>query len=152
MTINDIDRVLTVCREHLEKTTSKGTEVESFLTKYLLVYICGEYEKEIERIVVQRAEKTGDLELAAYLRETGVGRGLKIKNLKEDLLARFSDKYVKAFEGKLKEKSITMYSNIVVNRHASAHGGSNNMTFDELLESYRHSKEIMDALSEVLAK
>ena len=60
MALSDIDNELTACENHLNLTNTKGTDIESFLTQFLLVRICGQYEKEIRRIINERAHKFGD--------------------------------------------------------------------------------------------
>jgi len=152
LTLSDLENDLILCQQHLETTNSKGTEIERFLTRFLIVHICGEYEKEIKRIVIQRAKQTGDNELASFVERTVEGfRNLKIDSIKGNILRRFSDNCAKTFEAKVKgTESEIRYGNIVTNRNLSAHGDPIHMTFDELIQSHQKAKDVLKAVSDAL--
>ena len=59
MRLPRVDQAIDSCGEH-----AKGTEIEAFLTRHLLVLTCAAFEQEIESLVVERASKSGDAELA----------------------------------------------------------------------------------------
>ena len=150
--MSDIEKSLIFCQNHLNTTNGKGTEIESYLTQFLLVSICGRYEKEIERIVNQRAEKSGDVELASFVKETMEAyKHLKLDAVRGKILKKFSEKYADLFDAKIMGKdSQIYYQNIVINRDASAHGGIVNMTFDDLVKAHGHAKEVLEALHDAL--
>ena len=54
-------------RAHLDQTNARNTVIESQLTKFMLVHICGHYEMEIVEIVSKRVQKSGDEGVAAYV-------------------------------------------------------------------------------------
>ncbi len=152
MTLSDIDKNLLLCQKHLEDTNSKGSEVESFLTQFLLIHICGEYEKEIEKIVGQRAKKSSDVELATFVSETiEAYKHLKLEAIRGKILRKFSEKYVNHFDSKIKgSDSEIMYQNIITNRDSIAHGGNINMTLAELINSHDKAKLVLAALYDSL--
>jgi len=50
-----IDQAIEACQAHLEKSGAIGTEIEAYLTRYLLVLICAAIEEEIESLIIERA-------------------------------------------------------------------------------------------------
>lgn len=152
MKLAKVESAIKLCKEHLANTGSKGTEIESILTKYLLVYICGAYETEIKKMVVQRAGKTGDKELESFVRNTiKTFRSLRMKDIRESLLGRFSDVCKATFDGKiLGTEAETRFTNIILNRHSIAHGREIHMTFDELVDSYYKAEVVLTAIKDCL--
>jgi len=151
MTIANVELAIKTCEMHLNNTGSKGTEVESILTKYLIVHICAAYEIEIKKMVKQRAAKAGDKELESFVNNTiRTFRSLKITDIRGNL-GKFSDGCLSIFDSKIKgTEAEVRYSNIVINRHAFAHGSDINVTFDELLDSYSKAGAVLTAIREAL--
>lgn len=152
LTLLDIEKDLTLCQAHLDSTNNKGTEIESFLTQFLLVRICGQYEKEIAKIVNDRATRSGDKELALFVGKTVEAyKHLKLDSIRGNILRRFGSKYSDSFDTIIKDTEPAIrYQNIIENRDSSAHGGSIQMTFEELCISHNKAKEVLQALSDVL--
>ena len=83
MKLADVEAAIKLCEEHLKSTDTKGTEIESILTKYLLVYICGAYETEIKNMITLRAARAGDKEVESFVKNTiKTFRSLKIEDIK----------------------------------------------------------------------
>lgn len=152
MNLINAESAIKMCKEHLDNTGSKGTEIESILTKYLLVYICGIYETEIKKMVIQRVAKAGDKELESFVKNTiKTFRSLKMEEIRGNLLGRFSDSCKTIFDDKiLGTEAGTRFTNIVINRHSIAHGKEINITFDELEESYYKAETVLTAIQEAL--
>ncbi|MFH0830069.1 MAG: HEPN domain-containing protein [Candidatus Aenigmatarchaeota archaeon] len=147
-----IDAEIELCKNHLENTKTKGTEIEPMITKHLLVHICGEYEKEIKNMIIQRvAVMTTDEKITSFVEKTiKYFRCLKIKDIK-GLLGRFSESYKDAFSCKIDDTEfMDRFGNIVANRDLAAHGGNINTTFDEVVESYAKAEPVLDAIRESL--
>jgi hypothetical protein len=151
MALADLDAIFDICQKHLSTTNSNDTEIDSFLTRYLLVYICGEYEKEIKEIIKRRVDKTDDKELASFVAEKVDVRSLRISDIKGNILKPFSEKCVKFFDSKIRGgDSEIKYQNIVENRNLVAHGETVNMTFKELNESYKLATDVVKAISDAI--
>ena len=152
MTLSKLDQDLALCQAHLTTTKSMGTEIESFLTRFLLVHICSEYEKEIKNMITARAEQTGDEELISFIEKTIARiRNIKTGDLRGNVLKRFSDDCLNRFDNKIKGKeALSRYENIIANRDLSAHGSSINMTFAELIISHEKAKEVLMAVSDAI--
>lgn len=152
MKLLNVEAAIKLCEEHLKKTGAKGTEIESILTKYLLVYICGAYETEIKNMITLRAARTGDKEIESFVKNTiKMFRSLKIEDIKGSLLGRFSDGCKSLFDSKIHNtEAATRYSNIITNRHLVAHGSEINITFDELVISYQKAGDVLAAIRDAL--
>lgn len=152
MKLTNVEAAIKFCEEHLKSTGTKGTEIESILTKYLLMFICGAYETEIKNMVIQRAGKSGDSEVESFVKNTiRTFRSLRIEEIRKNLLGRFSDAYRICFESKVcGTEAETRFTNIILNRHSLAHGGQINMTFDELVESYYKADHVLSCINEAL--
>jgi hypothetical protein len=152
MKLANVDAAIKRCEEHLNSTGTKGSEIESILTKYLLVYICGAYETEIKNMITLRAARTGDKEVESFVKNTVKAfRSLKIDDIKGSLLGRFSDGCKSIFDSKIHNTEAEIrYSNIITNRHLVAHGSEINITFDELVTSYQMAGNVLAAIKEAL--
>ena len=150
--LSEVQNDLIYCEHHLTYTRTKGTDLESYLTQFLLVRICGKFEKEIERVVGERAHKFGDSELARYIEGNFESyRHLKFENLRGKILKKFGTQILNNFDQQVKGQAPQFrYENIVVNRDASAHGGTLHITFDELKTSLPDAIKVLDAFENVL--
>lgn len=152
MSVSDVDEAINACKQHLADTSSGGSEIETFLTRFLLIHAGSEYDREIKSMIVARASKSADAELVSFVRETADrSRNQKISDIR-GLLKKFSQKYLDSFDQILSRnpESQRRYQNIVANRNASAHGGAINMTMGELDLSHQRAKYVLKAISEAL--
>ncbi len=152
MTVLDLDNDLSLCQKHLVDTNTKGLEIETFLTRFLLIHVSGEYDKEIKRIISDRAKKAGDAELTSFVEQTVEKiRNPKISDIR-GLLKKFNKSCVDSFNQKVGEGTEleSRYQNIIVNRNSSAHGDSINMTIEELISSHEKAKDVLKAMLEAL--
>lgn len=153
--LDDISNLIKRCDAYLA-SSGKSPEIENILTCYLLVHICGEYEKLIKAFIVSRASKAGDSDLANYLSTDAFRpiRSLLLSELKDNILKNFGERYVESFESKktaLGDQAVTSYGNIVVNRNKTAHGEAINYTFKNLADTCDDSNKVVDAFLQVLS-
>ena len=151
MRIPRIDSAIETCREHLQSTDSQGTEVEAYLTRYLLVFVCATFEEEIKRLITRRVMAIQDEALQAFFSSCmdAVFRSIKTSEI-AGLLKRFGLQYKRIFLDKLEDRVVTFFNNIVTNRHGVAHTGGANITFSELGNFYDEGHAVLDALKETL--
>jgi hypothetical protein len=150
--LDEAEVAIGLCDAHLKKSGAGGTEVEVFLTKYLLIHICAAYEKEIKSMIVSRAMKTGDIQLASFIEnDFRPYRNLRISDLCGNVLKKFSKKHMDDFRSKIQgTEAESRYSNIIEARHSSAHGGTMNLTFAELVKSFKEAEQVLTALSQTI--
>jgi hypothetical protein len=65
MRLPEIDHAIEVCERHLEQTKAFGSEIEIYLTGYLVVFICSMFEEHIETLINGRANQSADAFLAS---------------------------------------------------------------------------------------
>lgn len=153
LTLKDLENDLILCKNHLDGTQNIPPEIGTFLTRFLLVHICGEYEKEVKRIVVERAQQSGDPELATYVEKSiKKVRNIKTSDLRGNILGRFNEDYADVFDRKIKGTEAEIrYNTIITNRdRGAAHGGTINMTFSELLEAHEKALDVLKAVEDAL--
>ncbi len=151
MPFEKIEREIELCEKHLEETASKGTEIDSILAKYLLVYICACYESEFKNIMIKRTASLNDENSKSFVHSLMRRlRVLKLRDIKQNL-KKFNRNYPKEFDKRVQDpRIITAYGNIITNRHSFAHGSPIQMPFDEVVDSYKKSKIVLTAFSDVL--
>lgn len=154
MTLSDLDTELLLCKKYLDGSKNPPPEIEFYLTQFFIIRICGEYEKEIKRIVNERAATSSDHELASFVSSRlEVFKHLDMKSLRGNVLKKFSIRCLSSFNDIIKNKQPEIsYTSIVSNRHSIAHGGSINLTLRELIEAHSYAKQVLVALSAVLSK
>ncbi|MDO9530481.1 MAG: HEPN domain-containing protein [Syntrophales bacterium] len=157
MRIQKIDQMVEMCKEHIAKAEINGTEVESLLTRALLVLLCAAFEKEICCIIEQRVSslKDEDAPLVSFFKacSSSVIRGRKSSAL-ADVLNLFGPEYKNQFNERKKEhqKEETYYNNIITNRDTAAHTEDIQMTFSDLEIFYDKGHILLDIFQETLKK
>src|SRR6266540_3241207 len=68
-----IDQAIAVCQAHLQNSGATGTEIEAYLTRYLLVMICSTFEEEIKSLIIKRAAGSGDPGMESFV-QSAMGR------------------------------------------------------------------------------
>jgi hypothetical protein len=144
-----IDQAIEAGQAHLEKSGAIGTEIEAYLTRYLLVLICAAFEEEIKSLIIERAARSGDPGLESFVR-SAVGqifRSLKTSEIAGPL-GRFGKDCREHFRQELSnnERAETFFNNIVTNRHDTAHSTGSNVSFSELVRFYTEGHIVLDAI------
>lgn len=150
--------------------TVMGGIVDPFISSryvgFVAVAAVTVYELAIKEIFIEFGEKKhkclGSFTQSYFDRING---RIKIKNIKEDYISRFGDKYVKRFKKKLdvKEKTslqnhrisiVNSYTNVIIWRHSFAHEGKipTTVTYNEIVKSYESGKEVLDCLSDTMQR
>ncbi len=154
MRLPEIDHAIEVCERHLEHTKAFGSEIEIYLTGYLVVFICSIFEDRIESLVNDRANKSADSFLASFVRSAmdQLFRSLKTSEL-VGLFHRFGAEHGKRFRIELKknERAETFFNNLVLKRHDTAHKAGSDLTFSEVVQFYSEGHMVLDAVVSVLA-
>jgi len=151
MKLPSIDRAIEICQEHLDRTNSRGTEIEAFLTRYLLVFMCAAFEEEIEGIVLRRLAASNDRHIESFAKSAldAVFRSMKTTEI-GGLLNRFSPGYKEEFKMRVNgTRAETYFNNIVLGRHSTAHSLGANVTIRELVEFYEEGHTVLDAIQEI---
>ena len=110
------------CESHLKATGAAGTEIESYLTQYLLVVLCADIQQEIYRLSEERTAAATDNCLSSFVAASA--RKILRSIGKADIA-----KYIEMFGAECKQKlnsqltdeDVTIYNNAVCGRHEVAH-------------------------------
>lgn len=153
MKISVIDQAIKKCEEHIKNSHASGTEIESMLTRAILVLACSAFEEEIKKMIEKRADVLNDPVISKFLKScvSAVFRSTKSNEL-AGLLNRFGPQFKERFQLRTKghDREVTFYNNIVTNRHSVAHTQNVNMTFSELQKAYNEGHVILDWLQDTL--
>ncbi|MBU2578154.1 hypothetical protein KKA69_05000 [Patescibacteria group bacterium] len=154
MKIRRIDEAVEACREHLERSSAFNSEVEIFLTRYLMVLMCASFEEKIKELVNVRARDSNDKAIISFVSSAldRLVRSVKSGEI-AGLLGRFGEQYKNRFQMRMKEAEVAemYFNNIVVNRHDTAHSRGSNVTFSELVKFYDEGHVVLDAFEEALS-
>jgi hypothetical protein len=152
MKFSGLDLLMLDCEGHLDKTGTKGTEIESYFVQFLLTRICAEYESRIAILVHKRCSRTKDIHIKKF-NQRGAKEATKnfsIGDLK-GILGRFGEDYKTAFSDLVLDKPPHVaWDNIYNNRQAVAHGSGAKMSFDDLKRDYHDSLVVLDSLCTAL--
>lgn len=151
MKLDRVDMTIEVCQEHLNSTSSYGSEIEKFLTQQLLVIICAEIEKAIEAMIIARARDRCSDDFQTFIQSclNATFRSVGSSEI-AGLLKRFGTARKQRFLELVDERAKNAYDSIVVNRHNTAHGSGSNLTFQEAVASYRAGLSVIESLSTAL--
>lgn len=152
MKLNRIDHAIQTCKEYLDATASMGTEIEAYLTRYLLILISAVFEEEIKNIVAKRAALVKDTAVTAFVNSASRNllRSIKTSEI-SGFLKKFGPDYKSDFSNKITNtRAEECFNTIISNRHITAHTSGSNMTFNELVQFYEEGHKVLDELVEVL--
>ena len=152
MKIPAIDQAIQTCKDHLDKTGSRGTQIESYLTQYLLVLISAAFEEKVEEILLKRADKITDVQVKSFFKNCvhRIFRSAKSSEL-AGMLGYF-DRSVQATFGKAVNgtREESSYNSIIVNRHDTAHSKGSTISFSDLERYYQEGHVVLDHFSAAL--
>ena len=153
MRLRGFETQLHNAEKHLDDTSSRQSEIETYIVQYLLVRACAEYESRLVRMVERRCLRVGDAHVKRFVQRSirDSCRYFNIGDIK-GLLGRLGDDYKEAFDSKvMNTQSHVAWDNIYTNRHSVAHGhGSVQMNFADLKQNYSESLAVLDALAHCL--
>ena len=155
MKLVEVDDAIRVCKEHLVNSHANGTEIESYLTQYLVVRIYAAFEERVKSIVLDCVSKrTKDPFVYAFVQSCLglVSRSITTSEISK-LLKKFGTEYQDKFRDKVEgTKAETFFNSIVSRRHETAHlEKGSSLTFNELERFYEEGHVILDSLNEVLS-
>lgn len=153
MKIPKIDEILDSCDRHLVDTSASGTEIESLLTRAVLVLTCSVFEEKIELMIARRADRLNDPAMSAFFRScvSAVFRSTMSSEL-AGLMNRFGPDFKRRFLERMQghDRAVTFYNNIITNRHGVAHTQSITVTLRELRQFYEEGHIVLDFLEETI--
>lgn len=139
------------CEKHLSTSNAYGTEIESYLTQYLLVVLCADIQQEIYRITEARASLVNDEAISSYVSATA---RRVLRSIGKDEIAKFIGMFGAEFKTELNQliddADVTIFNNAVNNRHKVAHKQGALISFSELKKALLVSQKILQGVDKVL--
>jgi hypothetical protein len=141
------------CKNHLVESDASGTEIESYLTQFILIVLCADIQQTLYSIVETHATKSNDKKFANFanaskerlLRSVGKGDVAKFAGL-------FGAATESIFNENLDEKEISAYGAAVNNRHDVAHKSGVNVTFKEVTNALKIAIKMLEAFDKALTE
>lgn len=153
MRLPAVESAIETCELHLGSTNTFGSQIESFLTRYLTIIVCSNFEQEIERLLERRAARSADPALKEFCRSCcGVVFRSVMTSDMAGLLGRFGVSYKELFQQRMlaNQRAETFFNNIVSNRHDTAHEAGGTLAFVDLKRFYEEGHVVLDAFRDVL--
>lgn len=116
----------------------------------MLVHICGHYEVEIVRIILERIRKSGDMGAVSYVTSLLERRAPVHPSALKGVLRGFGAECLDKFLQGVGSIDLRKYENIVENRNRSAHGRRIQVTFNEVCAEHPSAKRVIDAFGHAL--
>ena len=140
------------CEKHLSATGCLGSEIESYLTQYLLVVLCADIQQEIYKLAEARAALAADVVIQSYVGSTTrrVLRSVKKEDLSK-FVALFGAGKKEQLNAVLDDVDVTIFNNAVSNRHDVAHSAGSQITLLELKKALFISEKILAAIKNAIA-
>lgn len=143
------------CEEHLQSSNAWNTQVESYLTQYILVILCADVQQSINSLIEERIAVSASADEG--LRNFAVSTGRKClrsvgKKEVSGFLGLFGNSVKEDFNSLVDDRVVTLYNNAVSNRHDVAHNTGSTITFRELGDIFEAAVKFLSAVSESLKK
>jgi len=139
------------CDKHLQSSGAFDTEIESYLTQYLVVVLCADIQQEMYRLSEERASIAKDIAISSYV-STSARKILR--SIRKDEIAKFVGMFGTASQVKLNslisDTEVTIFNNAVSNRHDVAHKQGAQITFQELKNAVVIAEKLLSAVSKCL--
>ena len=137
------------CENHLNESDSWNTEVESYLTQYILVILSADVQQSVYSLLSERisSSRSDDAGLKSFAYSMGV-KCLRsfVKSDLSKFLALFGDRVKQSFNLELDDRVVTTYNNALNKRHEVAHNSGVTTTFRELEGIYAAAVKILEAM------
>lgn len=152
MPFTRIDEAFKSSKEHL-KNSQNPEELKDYLVRTLVLVVVAEYEVYIEDLFAKRAQKCNDPHIIAFFKSQ-ISQKFRSPDLHKinEILKKLDPAIQIKFSSTITNtESHTAWDNIMRARHAIVHkAGLLNMTYDELINSYPKTKQVLDELKNTL--
>ncbi len=147
-----LEAQIEVCGKHLERSGARNSEIEAYLTRYLLAVAYAEIEAKVIDLISMRADLANDRPLSGFARSAAerLLRSLTVSELK-GLLGRFGQECKQQFADRIENTPAhAAFDRIVQNRHITAHSTGSMLTFGEFTDAYGECVSVLDAFADAL--
>jgi hypothetical protein len=131
--------------------SSSHLSIESYLAKYLIVFISGIYEESIETIVNEMVDKLGNSNVSLYVKDR-LNRNFQNPSYDtiNDLIKKFGNPVWTTRLNALPLDAKDSINSIVQNKNAIAHGSPVILTIGDVINYHVNSKQIIATIDDML--
>ena len=153
MDLSDIDRDIERWKKLLEDAGLRSTLHESQLVRFLLVHMCGRYERAVNDLLSERAKVSGDMALASYVENAyRVRKEPRWRYLQNEILGSFGREHREWFASNVTDRAKLFYESLIDNRNRSAHGLYIDASLDDVVVWHGYAKQVLDAFEGALRR
>jgi|GEM_PF-1486922 len=140
-TISDIDTEVA--------SGSISLAVQSYIAKYLTVYLSGIYEESIEQIVKEFSVKSGKTEIENYIAKE-VDKSFRNPDMAKilELVGKFNRSWATTLKS-LDIQYKDAIDSIVANKNLIAHGSSSTLTINDVKDFHNRAKVVIEKIDEL---
>jgi hypothetical protein len=120
--------------------------VQSYLAKYLTVYLSGIYEESIEQIIKEYSTRSGHSEIENYIAKQ-VDRSFRNPDMSAiyDLIGKFNTQWSTELKG-LDDQYKDAINSIVANKNLIAHGNSSTLTIRDVKDFHFRATVVIEKI------
>lgn len=130
----------------------EGEETKAHLSRYLCVRTSGYLENVIRFLIANYCDGTSPQSISNYV----VKRTKYITNLDynkiRSLLSEFNTEWSIGFETVITDQQKSSINSVVSNRNSIAHGNNDSITFRDMCQYYKDTKEVCEILKNIIKK
>ncbi len=146
--LEEIDKTL----HNIKSIQGLPSFAQTYLAKFLIVYICGIYEEIVEGTIVEMAEKSNSSELKNFVKIT-MNNWFRNPNTNKiaEVIKKFGNvSWINGFKA-ISQSSKSALDSIVENKNSLAHGQpSFTLTISDVENYYHNSKCILEKIDDLL--
>ena len=147
--LEDLDMDLAMCTRFLNETGNTEARLGSIFPVFVLGHICAEYQKSIRDAMIQRAKKSGDMQLARYVELSLKRLGMGADTLRQNVLVVFSDDVSKN-RACVSNTAWTACQNLIKARNKAMHGVDTSERLDDVIRMHCKAREVVHVIRSVL--
>ena len=130
--------------------TAASTSEQSYMAKFLVVFIAGIYEECVETIINEMVKKIASPEISNFIESTldTRFRNPDMGNIK-GLLKKFNSAWYDTIDAMPKDQKDALDS-IYTNKNGLSHGSAITITLIDVLDYYNKSRVIIEKIDDIL--
>ena len=146
--IQNIDQTI----KDIDSISPKSPKIESYLAKFLVVYISGIYEEAIETVINESFNKFSSSQLSKFIEKhfSNTFRNPNISTLL-GILVSFDNSWKDQIKT-LPLKNREAFDSIYTNKNSIAHGQTCTITYAEVKQYFQDSKRVIEEIDDVFSK